>query len=145
MFFVSIRRTPVSKRTDTLFPYTTLFRSGGRDNRAPVQGAGGRRRHAGGRPTLSPWRGGRGAPRAGGPPHPRLHHPPAGRATMTDFRLGSLVAEVAGDGPAVVMVHGLGGSSTSFQPLMPRSEEHTSELKSLMRHQYADLFLKKKK
>src|SRR3546814_2610680 len=88
---------------------------GGRDNRAPVQGAGGRRRHAGGRPTLSPWRGGRGAPRAGGPPHPRLHHPPAGRATMTDFRLGSLVAEVAGDGPAVVMVHGLGGSSNSFQ------------------------------
>lgn len=37
---------------------------------------------------------------------------------MTDFRLGSLVAEVAGDGPAVVMVHGLGGSSNSFQPLM---------------------------
>src|SRR3546814_15282018 len=38
---------------------------------------------------------------------------------MTDFRLCSLVAEVAGDGPAVVMVHGLGGSSNSFQPLMP--------------------------
>jgi pimeloyl-ACP methyl ester carboxylesterase len=37
---------------------------------------------------------------------------------MTDFRLGSLVAEIAGDGPAVVMVHGLGGSSNSFQPLM---------------------------
>ncbi|WP_340117814.1 alpha/beta fold hydrolase [Pelagibius sp. 7325] len=38
---------------------------------------------------------------------------------MTDFRLGSLVAEVAGEGPAVVMVHGLGGSSNTFQPLMP--------------------------
>jgi 3-oxoadipate enol-lactonase len=38
---------------------------------------------------------------------------------MADFRLGSLVAEIAGDGPAVVMVHGLGGSSNSFQPLMP--------------------------
>src|SRR3546814_3269505 len=38
---------------------------------------------------------------------------------MTDFRLGSLVAEIAGDGPAVVMVHGLGGSSNSFQPLLP--------------------------
>jgi pimeloyl-ACP methyl ester carboxylesterase len=37
---------------------------------------------------------------------------------MADFRLGSLVAEIAGDGPAVVMVHGLGGSSNSFQPLM---------------------------
>src|SRR3546814_958181 len=82
---------------------------GGRDNRAPVQGAGGRRRHAGGRPTLSPWRGGRGAPRAGGPPHPRLHHPPAGRATMTD-----------------------------------RSEEHTSELQSLMRISYAVFCLNKK-
>jgi len=38
---------------------------------------------------------------------------------MADFRLGSLVAEIAGDGPAVVMVHGLGGSSNSFQPLIP--------------------------
>src|SRR3546814_7543883 len=26
-FFLSIRRTPSSTRTDTLFPYTTLFRS----------------------------------------------------------------------------------------------------------------------
>lgn len=42
---------------------------------------------------------------------------------MTDFRLGSLVTEIAGDGstpasPPVVMVHGLGGSSNTFQPLM---------------------------
>src|SRR3546814_18842024 len=29
-FFVMIRRPPRSTRTDTLFPYTTLFRSGGR-------------------------------------------------------------------------------------------------------------------
>src|SRR3546814_4734598 len=27
MFFLMIRRPPVSTRTDTLFPYTTLFRS----------------------------------------------------------------------------------------------------------------------
>src|SRR3546814_16919186 len=26
-FFLVIRRTPISTRTDTLFPYTTLFRS----------------------------------------------------------------------------------------------------------------------
>lgn len=38
---------------------------------------------------------------------------------MTDFKLGSLVAEVSGEGPAVVLVHGLGGSSNTFQPLMP--------------------------
>src|SRR3546814_15580525 len=28
LFFVMIRRPPRSTRTDTLFPYTTLFRSG---------------------------------------------------------------------------------------------------------------------
>src|SRR3546814_20503844 len=27
-FFLMIRRPPISTRTDTLFPYTTLFRSG---------------------------------------------------------------------------------------------------------------------
>src|SRR3546814_17423405 len=31
-FFLMIRRTPRSTRTDTLFPYTTLFRSGQRGN-----------------------------------------------------------------------------------------------------------------
>src|SRR3546814_15122056 len=29
LFFLMIRRPPRSTRTDTLFPYTTLFRSGG--------------------------------------------------------------------------------------------------------------------
>ena len=38
---------------------------------------------------------------------------------MTDVRLGSLVAERHGAGPAVVMVHGLGASSGSFETLMP--------------------------
>ena len=47
---------------------------------------------------------------------------------MTDFRLGSLVTEIAGNGPApgspaVVMVHGLGGSSNTFQPLMGALED----------------------
>jgi pimeloyl-ACP methyl ester carboxylesterase len=37
---------------------------------------------------------------------------------MTDLRLGSMVLEDAGDGPPVVMIHGLGGSSNSFQTLM---------------------------
>src|SRR3546814_17435205 len=65
-FFLMIRRPPRSTRTDTLFPYTTLFRSGGglprgRDPRAarPVRG-----RHevpyasgaAGDRGSLSPPR-----------------------------------------------------------------------------------------
>src|SRR3546814_18041720 len=31
VFFLMIRRPPISTRTDTLFPYTTLFRSAGMD------------------------------------------------------------------------------------------------------------------
>ncbi len=38
---------------------------------------------------------------------------------MADFRFGSMVIEDHGRGPAVVMVHGLGGTSNSFQSLMP--------------------------
>ncbi len=37
---------------------------------------------------------------------------------MTTVNLGHLVAEVSGEGFPVVMVHGLGGTSNSFQPLM---------------------------
>src|SRR3546814_21032583 len=39
IFFLMIRRPPRSTRTDTLFPYTTLFRST-RVARGPAQGAG---------------------------------------------------------------------------------------------------------
>src|SRR3546814_2819461 len=79
-----IRRPPRSTRTDTLFPYTTLFRSVGRL----------RRRSA--------------------PPGHRL---PAD---------GSVRARRVGD------------------DRRPRSEEHTSELQSLMRISYAVFCLKKK-
>jgi pimeloyl-ACP methyl ester carboxylesterase len=37
---------------------------------------------------------------------------------MTDLRIGSTVIEDVGEGPAVVMVHGLGGTSNSFQTLV---------------------------
>src|SRR3546814_2267020 len=33
LFFLMIRRPPRSTRTDTLFPYTTLFRSGAQERR----------------------------------------------------------------------------------------------------------------
>src|SRR3546814_13007412 len=36
LFFLMIRRPPRSTRTDTLFPYTTLFRSEGLDRGLPV-------------------------------------------------------------------------------------------------------------
>src|SRR3546814_1947532 len=50
VFFLMIRRPPRSTRTDTLFPYTTLFRSvdrphrlhrGGRPHRRTLRGRGG--------------------------------------------------------------------------------------------------------
>lgn len=37
---------------------------------------------------------------------------------MADIRIGSMVMDCDGEGPPVVMVHGLGGSSNSFQTLM---------------------------
>src|SRR3546814_13022851 len=40
-FFLMIRRQPRSTRTDTLFPYTTLFRSGDDAGGEAVAGAGG--------------------------------------------------------------------------------------------------------
>src|SRR3546814_19653827 len=45
-FLLRIRRPPRSTRTDTLFPYTTLFRSVDLSRRRPAQLRGGRRRGA---------------------------------------------------------------------------------------------------
>src|SRR3546814_10551692 len=111
-FFLMIRRPPRSTRTATLFPYTTLFRSG----RAPPRDADVRPSHAaarGGtvrRALLRLLRGGRPSP--------------------------------AGQGP------GLGDRSRPRghrgEPAHGRSEEHTSELQSLMRISYAVFCLKKK-
>src|SRR3546814_10548768 len=116
-----IRRPPRSTRTATLFPYTTLFRSGSRlffptccagavrpagaaDNSGAARHATRAGRRAG--PHLAT------APHAHAVLNARLglwpaHHPPCGR-------------------------------------LRRRSEEHTSELQSLMRISYAVFFLKKK-
>lgn len=38
---------------------------------------------------------------------------------MADRRLGGLVMEVSGDGPDIVLIHGLGGDSNTFETLMP--------------------------
>src|SRR3546814_19642705 len=43
-FFLMIRRPPRSTRTDTLFPYTTLFRSGWSRKKSPQGVAGGQSR-----------------------------------------------------------------------------------------------------
>src|SRR3546814_5354623 len=96
-----IRRPPRSTRTDTLFPYTTLFRS----KTAPA--ATGLHRRAGAAMRLLHQRHDhdrQGVPRRQPAPQPRRHQGSAQR----------------------------------------RSEEHTSELQSLMRISYAVFCLKKK-
>src|SRR3546814_13189904 len=89
-FFLMIRRPPRSTRTDTLFPYTTLFRS----------------------------------------------------VAQADF---SALDGAAGRAKAVVRGEELGGLQPMHVHLPARSEEHTSELQSLMRISYAVFCLKKKK
>src|SRR3546814_13120037 len=109
-FFLMIRRPPRSTRTDTLFPYTTLFRSqrGGvpvQLQRSPGHDLPGRReQHRTG--AGERWQG----------PHPRRRGRGYGQA---------------------------GGGR--YGDLRIRSEEHTSELQSLMRNSYAVFCLKKKK
>src|SRR3546814_6306339 len=93
-----IRRPPRATRTDTLFPYTTLFRSAG--------------------------------PAAMQISHDIMpHRPRAGHAR--DIAHAGTPAISHPDAHGVI--------------LRPRSEEHTSELQSLMRTSYAVFCLKKKK
>src|SRR3546814_8500108 len=91
-----IRRPPRSTRTDTLLPYTTLFRSA-----APGQVAG------------------------------RLA---AGMGELDPERRRAELLHIGGDLRQCGLLHGI-----------VRSEEHTSELQSLMRISYAVFCLKKKK
>src|SRR3546814_13780354 len=91
-FFLMIRRPPRSTRTDTLFPYTTLFRS-------------------------------------------RLAR--RGAAAATHRALWPLTIKTR---PGMEMV-----LPRLYLHRKKRSEEHTSELQSLMRISYAVFCLKKKK
>src|SRR3546814_11728456 len=96
IFFIMIRRPPRSSRTDTLFPYTTLFRS------LRIEDEVGDRAHVDDAVDLA-------------------------------FNLANGGAEVAHDlAPArglEVVRHDARRVSTGLD----RSEEHTSELQSLMR------------
>src|SRR3546814_7882350 len=95
-FFLMIRRPPRSTRTDTLFPYTTLFRS---------------------------WLGGVGDIAVG-----QQHH--RGHELHRDSARLDRGVECVDGRPCCDHRH--------------RSEEHTSELQSLMRISYAVFCLKKK-
>src|SRR3546814_9205582 len=109
-----IRRPPRSTRTDTLFPYTTLFRSA-RDELGFEVAA---------RDKLDPVDGG----------DARQHG-----VVDDQHRRGGSGDELVqvGVGKAVVERH--------ERRSRHRSEEHTSELQSLMRISYAVICLKKKK
>src|SRR3546814_1292663 len=113
-----IRRPPRATRTDTLFPYTTLFRS---HRVALTRGFASCASPA----PLEACRSRRSAPGF----DRRLRH---ARAHGHDLW----------DPPAAVRACRLGGGG---QPGGARSEEHTSELQSLMRISYAVFCLKKKK
>src|SRR3546814_1167220 len=95
-----IRRPPRSTRTDTLFPYTTLFRS---------------------------------------------HH--CLQSGKADGHVGFADDQSSAGGACACRGELFAGQryTGGCQPLGGRSEEHTSELQSLMRISYAVFCLKKKK
>src|SRR3546814_7187088 len=110
-FFLIIRRPPRSTRTDTLFPYTTLFRS--------VRHLVRRRPFA---KMLCPASEGHAIPLAANAPYSHSAGIDAGSTGDADLH-----------------------HSGDCKVRTNRSEEHTSELQSLMRISYAVFCLKKKK
>src|SRR3546814_9489461 len=121
-FFLMIRRPPRSTRTDTLFPYTTLFRSARvlekRGVYLVMSALVRLRPPIGGTSTLSTW--------------------VSVKAPLKESVSPVVGMTVASSSmPRIV-------SSAALMP-MDRSEEHTSELQSLMRISSAVFCLKKKK
>src|SRR3546814_3560128 len=106
-----IRRPPRSTRTDTLFPYTTLFRSGG----GVAYRIAERRLHASAETVVLTY----------------VFRP--AEADFPPFFDQALIARLAAEFCAPVT------ESTTR-----RSEEHTSELQSLMRISFAFFFFKTK-
>src|SRR3546814_4740239 len=109
-----IRRPPRSTRTDTLFPYTTLFRSDRGAARLAFQAALFRAESRPGRA--------------------------AGRR-----RYGGAADQLEEPFACVLPVPLQAAEALRRYDQHPRSEEHTSELQSLMRNSYAVFCLKKKK
>src|SRR3546814_5921273 len=104
-FFLRIRRPPSSTRTDTLFPYTTLFRS-----------------------------------QQGGVPDSPAEESEAAADTAAEEPADAPEAAA----PAPADTEAPAEEAPSEEPAAERSEEHTSELQSLMRISYAVFCLKKK-
>src|SRR3546814_4937657 len=70
----------------------------------------------------------------------------SGQCLLTDAQLKNLMSRAAMDGFQVA-VHAIGdkANAEALDAIEARSEEHTSELQSLMRNSYAVFCLKKKK
>src|SRR3546814_9439571 len=114
-----IRRPPRSTRTDTLFPYTTLFRSA-------VGGFVGPRANLNYEAQF--WQ-----------PSPQANRKIRELSVTDDgFHIG--IVEKIGQLVEAISVIDVDGHSTGLE----RSEEHTSELQSLMRISYAVFCLTKK-
>src|SRR3546814_2201424 len=124
-----IRRPPRSTRTDTLFPYTTLFRSLVVEVILPVAGDALAQKAL--RVGLARL------PAAGGD----------GEGVAADDGghggLGGIAAEPPGE--ALHLARRVVQQALVAHRIVVRSEEHTSELQSLMRISYAVFCLKKKK
>src|SRR3546814_2454617 len=136
-----IRRPPRSTRTDTLFPYTTLFRS---QSLSVRRDSALRRRR-----LTSKWFGGRAWAEFGAP---AAYLQPCQKFRLSYYSLtlhsyaGSVFRSPAPDDvTAVPQKLSLGVLMGLADPPGNRSEEHTSELQSLMRISYAVFCLKKKK
>src|SRR3546814_3304624 len=125
-----IRRPPRSTRTDTLFPYTTLFRSGpyhGSISEIPIDGRRFARRSSG------------------------VLHRNIVDGSFIWNRIKGHGADPCRSTRSAGKIHRTCDASphdhardTRLESLL-RSEEHTSELQSLMRISYAVFCLKKKK
>src|SRR3546814_3761486 len=109
-----IRRPPRSTRTDTLFPYTTLFRSTALHVRII-------------RPTAT-----------------FRHHPIDILRRILDVAGLAMDAVLRVDLQTRVTFFGSDDFVNPGRAISLRSEEHTSELQSLMRISYADFCWKKK-
>src|SRR3546814_5107134 len=116
-----MRRPTRSTRTDTLFPYTTLFRSPADHGKvAAIYGAGTRTAAIGG-------------------------YVVGGFFVPHDAPSAYLVGGLLGVGAGIIGWRIFNGGWSLAHPIRRRSEEHTSELQSLMRTSYAVLCLKKNK
>src|SRR3546814_3187825 len=125
LFFLRIRRPPRSTRTDTLFPYTTLFRSRRRArSRSAARDRGAARRNR----RSDRQSGAHAAAQC-------CRARPCHRCRVRGRRRGRFSYSRSSCLPFVLS---LSKHRSSLPSLFgSRSEEHTSELQSLMRNSYA--------